>query len=283
MPETQVSFIIDNKNYDFTVPDSEHFSKGVDEILSNSDTDITFHQPWYEEGYTSVKFLNDEEYKKLYEGLNESIAQIISRELNADINEFALSRYHHFVTNDEDHFKVVSKTRDLFAEDFNFSIKQLIPRFENILGFGLTDINPATGKLMHIIVRINRPKSNDFNPPPKDIYEGVDNQNYIPQFVNLWIPIAGVTNKSVLPIAPKSHMIPESEILRTRQGGVVNGNTYRVRMIKEWAGQNTLIRPKVNYGEVLMFSSHLIHGLAVNDEVDITRVALEFRLFKKLE
>jgi len=30
-----------------------------------------------------------------------------------------------------------------------------------------------------------------------------------------------------------------------------------------------------------MFSGHLIHGLAINEETDKTRVALEFRLFKK--
>jgi hypothetical protein len=30
-----------------------------------------------------------------------------------------------------------------------------------------------------------------------------------------------------------------------------------------------------------MFSSHMIHGLAINEEEDVTRVALEFRLFKK--
>jgi hypothetical protein len=61
----------------------------------------------------------------------------------------------------------------------------------------------------------------------------MDNQNYIPQFVNLWIPIAGATPKSILPIVPKSHLIPENEIVRTRQGRIVNGNKYRVRMIKE--------------------------------------------------
>jgi hypothetical protein len=58
----------------------------------------------------------------------------------------------------------------LFAADFNFPVEELIPRFEKIIGVGLTDVNPLTGKVMHIIVRINRPKSNDFNPSHKDIY-----------------------------------------------------------------------------------------------------------------
>jgi ectoine hydroxylase-related dioxygenase (phytanoyl-CoA dioxygenase family) len=134
---------------------------------------------------------------------------------------------------------------------------------------------------MHIIVRINRPHSNDYNPPHKDIYEGVDGENYIPLFINFWIPICGVTEKSSLPISPASHLIPENQILRTFDGAVVAGNKYRVRMVKEWAGKNTLERAKVTDGQVLVFSSHLIHGLAINEEQDLTRVALEFRLFKK--
>jgi ectoine hydroxylase-related dioxygenase (phytanoyl-CoA dioxygenase family) len=99
-------------------------------------------------------------------------------------------------------------------------------------------------------------------------------------FLNFWIPIAGVTEKSNLPLAPKSHLINENLVLRTFEGGEIEGNKYRVRMIKSWNGESTLTRSKVRYGEVLIFSSHLIHGLAVNDEANKTRVALEFRLFK---
>jgi ectoine hydroxylase-related dioxygenase (phytanoyl-CoA dioxygenase family) len=51
-------------------------------------------------------------------------------------------------------------------------------------------------------------------------------------------------------------------------------------MIKEWGGSHALERADVKDGEVLFFSSHLIHGMAINSEEDLTRVALEFRLFK---
>jgi hypothetical protein len=200
--------------------------------------------------------------------------------LGISTENFSLEKYHHFVKENADHFKVVSKTRDLFSEDFNFPILEMLPKFEAILGFKLSDIDPRSGEKLHIIVRINRPKSNDYNPPHKDIYEEVDKNDYIPPFVNLWIPIAGVTENSSLPIVAGSHKIPESEIERTFDGGVVEGNTYRVRMIKNWGGSHTLERAKVTYGETLFFSSHLIHGLAVNEENDLSRVALEFRLFK---
>ena len=114
----------------------------------------------------------------------------------------------------------------------------------------------------------------------EDIYEGVDNFAHIPKFINMWVPVCGVTQKSSLPVVPSSHLLPENQILRTFEGGIVEGNKYRVRMIKEWAGSNKLIRPVVEYGDVLLFSAHLVHGLAINEE-DQTRVALEFRLFRQ--
>jgi ectoine hydroxylase-related dioxygenase (phytanoyl-CoA dioxygenase family) len=157
----------------------------------------------------------------------------------------------------------------------------MIPKFEEMVGFGLTDVEPQTKEKMHIIVRINRPGSMDFNPPHKDIYEGWDKNGRVPQFVNLWIPICGVTSKSSLPVVPRSHHLTEDKILRTFEGAVVEGNKYRVKAVVEWDGKNDLIRPEVKYGEVLLFSGHLIHGLAKNELEDQTRIALEFRLFKK--
>lgn len=275
-----VHYIIDGQPCAVSIAGAPPFQFGRDEILSSETTDVTYHQDWYSEGYTEVPFLNEAEYESLHKGLTASIAAIVQKELGISTEGFTLEKYHHFVTRNEDHFKVVGKTRDLFADDFHFPVLELIPRLEKILGFKLNDIDPYLGHKVHIIVRINRPKSTDFNPPHKDIYEGVDIDNYIPQFLNFWIPVAGVTEKSSLPLAPRSHRIKESEILRTFDGGVVANNKYRVRMIQSWAGDTSLTRSGVKYGEVLLFSSHLIHGLATNDEEDTTRVALEFRLFK---
>lgn len=273
-------FTIDNAEKTFSIQDSPKFKNGKNEVLSSVNTDITYNQPWYRDGYTEKYFLNKDEFITLQKGINESIIAIVKEECSVGIENFKLENYHEFVTTDIEHFKVVARTRDLFSKDFGFDEKEIILRLEQILGFGLTDIDPKTKKKLHIIVRINRPQSKDFNPPHKDIYEGVDNGSYIPQFVNFWIPIAGVNDKSNLPLAPKSHQINERQVLRTFDGGIIEGNKYRVRMIKSWNGKSDLVRSKVKYGEVLIFSGHLIHGLAVNDNSDKTRVALEFRLFK---
>jgi hypothetical protein len=273
-------FEINNKKYAVSVAGSPEFRFGENAVLAGADTDIVYNQSWYAEGYTAAEFLNSDEFAFLKSGLTASVKKIITEELGFDTDDFTLEKYHHFVRDNQDHYKVVSRTRDLFSADFNFPIDEMIPKFEKILGFDLSDIDPKSGDKLHIIVRINRPKSNDYNPPHKDIYEEVDKNDYIPPFVNFWIPIAGVTENSSLPIVPGSHQISEAEILRTFDGGVVEGNTYRVRMIREWGGSHTLERAVVKDGQVLLFSSHLIHGLAINEEEDLSRVALEFRLFK---
>jgi hypothetical protein len=273
-------FKINGVEKSFSIEDAPDFNLGHSEVLSKESTDIAFNQPWYSEGFTETDFLNKEEFKSLKNGLIESIGEIIKQECQVELSGFNLENYHHFVKSDTDHFKVVSRTRDLFSEDFNFPIEEMLPRLGKILNFKLIDFDPIKKQKAHIIVRINRPLSKDYNPPHKDIYEGVDNDKYIPQFINFWIPIAGVTDKSNLPLAPKSHLVSENKVLRTFEGAKIEGNKYRVRMIKSWDNNNSLTRSEVKYGEVLIFSSHLIHGLAVNEETDKTRVALEFRLFK---
>lgn len=278
----KTDYQIDGTKYTISINGSPLFEVGKDEVLSKQDTDITFDQPWYEIGFSEQNFLSQEEFHSLKTGLTASIKKIIEKETTVNTDGFELENYHNFVVNDEMHFKIVSKTRDLFAEDFNYPVMELTNRLSKILGFNLTDINPNDQKKVHIIVRLNRPKSNDYNPPHKDIYEGVDNDSYIPQFVNFWIPIAGVTKNSSLPLAPKSHKFNEQSICRTFEGGMMEGNKYRVRTIKSWNGENSLIRSTVQNGQVLIFSGHLIHGLAINNEDNKTRVALEFRLFKEI-
>ena len=274
-------FFIDGKRFSFSIEGTPEFKSGKNEVLSQYETDITYQQPWYKNGYSEEDFLNEDEFISLKRGLSTCIKKIIEQELLINTDGFILENYHQFIKSDADHLKVVSKTRDLFPEDFNFSIIEIIHRLGKILKHELTDIIPITNQKLHIIVRINRPASKDYNPPHKDNYEAVDNYSYIAPFVNFWIPVAGVTKYSSLPVAPGSHLINEDSILRTFEGGVIEGNKYRVRMVKSWNGDNNLIRSSVKYGQVLMFSPNLIHGVAVNDEPSVTRVSLEFRLFKK--
>lgn len=276
-----LEYVINNKKYNFSDDGSSDFSFGKEEVLSRRDTDITYEQSWYGNGYEVLPLFSMKEHSDLLKGISNSVNQLISSELKRDYKDFHLQDYHNFVISNEDHFKIVSKTRGLLPEDFNFNVMEMISRFNDLFGFEFTNLDKKTGYQSKIIVRINRPFSTDFNPPHKDSYESVDQDGIIPQFVNFWIPVCGVTENSSLPIVEKSHLLPESKIERTPDGGVIEGNKYRVRTVKSWDGSNKLQRVNIQDGQLLVFSPHLIHGLAVNEEKNQTRVALEFRLYKK--
>lgn len=260
---------IDGKIYEIESFDEEIFY-GEDKVLSNVESDINWHQNWYQKGYEISDLLN----KKQFEDIVNKIKLFINKIAN---KEFDLEKYHRHIS-EEKHYEIVKITRDLFTENLNFCIKN---ELEKKIGFQLTDIDSFSGNKVHIIVRINRPNSNDYNPPHKDIYEYYDEYNIIQKCINFWIPICGVSEKSMLPLAPSSHLIPENKILRSKKGAIINKKQYRVRNIYEWDKSIELIRPNIKYGQVLTFTPNLIHGAAINEQIDATRIALEFRLFKK--
>lgn len=278
MPK-EAEFIIDGESHRIDVANSPLFRRGGAETLSRPDTDPTCGQEWYRRGFGVFKFLNEKEFCALHDGISESIRGLVAG-LGVNTSGFSLSKYHHYAGDDALHRQVVGMSRSLAPSDFRFPISEVAKKLERLLGFGLSDIYPSSGERSNIIVRINRPGSTDFNPPHKDIYEDWDEQSILPPLVNFWIPVCGVSDRSSLPVVPGSHLLPENKIRRTIEGGMISGKQYRVRSVISWDNSNEMVRPLVHDGEVLIFSSHLIHGCAVNAQDDETRVALEFRLFK---
>src|SRR5471030_1842258 len=134
----KLSFVINNKVHEVSVEGSPAFKFGKPALLSNADNDITFNQPWYPDGYKAVNFLNTNEFEYLKQGLSDCIKNIIKAEPGIDAENFELNKYHKLIKTDDDHFKIVSKTRDLFPADFNFPIEEFFAKFEKILGFKLT-------------------------------------------------------------------------------------------------------------------------------------------------
>ena len=122
------------------------------------------------------------------------------------------------------------------------------------------------------------PNSGGFNPAHKDIYEDYDERGFAPRMINCWIPICGVNNKTGLPLVPGSHDFFESEILRTKCNSIVENRQYSVNCIQSWRSKNNLELLSPKSGEMLIFSSHLIHGLGFNNNCNETRISLEFRL-----
>jgi hypothetical protein len=50
-------------------------------------------------------------------------------------------------------------------------------------------------------------------------------------------------------------------VYRTFDGGMMEGNKYRVRMIKSWNSKNKLVRSRVQNGQVLIFLAILFMDL----------------------
>ena len=269
---------VDGRRHRVELADSNRLHFGANAVLSRPPWDVTCDRPWYRRGYSTSRVFSEGEFARLKAELTDSVGNLL-RGRGARTDGFSLEGYHRFVDRDDDHRQVVSATRALFPSDFGFDLVAVRDRLSALMGFPLSDRDPDSGRVEPIVVRVNRPRSTDFNPPHKDVYEVVDGEGRLPRFVNFWIPVAGVTSRSSLPIVPGSHLLPESRIERTTEGATVEGNDYRVRCVASWNARRELLRAPVEDGEVLVFSSFLIHGLAINEEPDTTRVALELRLY----
>jgi len=180
--------------------------------------------------------------------------------------------YHRDVR-DTRHVAVIKKTRELRLRDLAIPPGSFSGLFGRALGVRLTETVAALSR-DHVQLRINRPGSTDYNPPHRD--------GSLPIWanaLNVWIPIAGVNELTSLPIIPGSHRVAEEACWQTEAGGVaIRGRQYRVPAIARLRqGPLHMVRTPVAFGQALLFTPFLIHGLAVN-ESSHTRMALELRL-----
>ena len=227
-------------------------------------------------GFKVMSLLNEREFQGLRASVSTLVGQIFEQ---VTCSRFTsdLTEYHRLVTNEDDHQAVVRKTRDLYETGLGINTRSLIGRISSTLGLTLDNRDPISGQEFHTIVRINRPLSDDWNPPHRDS-DGPLSRGECSPFLNVWIPIAGVTPQSSLPLVPGSHRLTESQIVGADSHFTVNKKPYRVRPLASWGDSSELMRPEVAYGSCLIFSPFLIHGLAVNKQPDTTRVSLELRL-----
>ena len=192
--------------------------------------------------------------------------------------EISLSDYHNYVDS-KIHGKVILKSRSLTPKDFEFDTQDFLKAISDFFGKKLHWRSDGSYE-PNIIARINLPQSKNFNPAHKDVYQVYYDTKRIPPMVNIWVPICGVNEGTGLPLAVGSHLLKESEVYRTKAGVTMNGIKYNVNCIRDWGGEKKLKTMSPHSNQMLVFSSHLIHGLARNMNNDETRVSLEFRLFE---
>ena len=275
----QLVYTIDDSEVSVNVPAETQFFRGEDVCLADKDGDITSATPWCEAGYSVISHEKSISHKRLYKAVLDMVRGAIIAEFpEKNLAGFSLEKYHEYVSNQEHVDFLDRRIKRFYGKDLPFEDSIFVDVLEEALGRSLS-YTPRDEVSPHwIIVRIITPGSNAFNPAHKDIYEGYDALGLSPSMVNAWIPICGVNNRAGLALAPGSHLLKESQIIRTSAGAQMNNNRFSVNCVKEWGGCSSLITVAPPPGEMLIFSSHLIHGLGRNLNDDHTRVALEFRL-----
>lgn len=203
--------------------------------------------------------------------------------LNISESDFCLEKYHTFVSN-EQHLNVINS----FRGKFNFFGCGGIPLSE--LGIPFTDLDGFVNNTLQTSVkfstnkkkfgfkfdkfwiRIIRPKINDNNPPHKDSH-----LQRLKHLVNIYLPLAGSNEHSSLPVITGSHLESDREYIVSESPCYIYGKSNTVPCIVHREKGLNLFTPNPSQEEILLFSSHLIHGGGINDNADTTRVSLEMR------
>ena len=277
----RLSYTIDGRELAVECEGETAFFAGEDVCLAERFGDSVAAQDWYREGYAIIDSARFFDFREVRADVERVVRHAIAElEPGADLSAFRLGDYHKYV-GDALHARVIRKTRRLFPKDFGFDEARIVGELSGLLGIKLGYRNPLENSDQWIIARINPPRSIGFNPPHKDAYGVLDQLGSIPRMVNVWIPVCGVGEGTGLPVVPGSHLLKESAVVRTRAGTVMEGQRYSVNCIKSWNGQTALSTLCPAEGEMIVFSSHLIHGLGRNHNADTTRVSLEFRLYEQ--
>ena len=247
---------------------------GEDAVLLNEAIDLTASTRWAEKGFTIEK-LFDATTAVAFAQNTKSLLLSLWRNTGLNIPEdFPLEKYHEVVPDFQQHLAAVQYTKLLDTKDFPVSVGLLETRISEICDAKLRVLNPYDGQsVFHF--RVIRPNSTDNNPLHRDVWlEDYDD------CINLYIPVAGSNERSSLILLPCSHRWPESKIERTVGGAQINGMNFNVPAVTDIKGPYEVVRPTPAASEVLIFSPYLIHGGAVNLNVDITRISIEIRLWR---
>lgn len=260
------SLNIDGVQHEYEIGGTFHW--GSDEILFDNFKKSINRTTWMQDGFTILNILEKIEHLNLVN----SIKELLSKNFKINFNNSKLSDYHKFVSSKE-HLKIIQVTRELQYKDLDINIDSICQKISNELKRNVHTQNPLLDRDL-VILRISRPNSLDINPPHRDGYLDVWKKT-----INLWIPLDGCSEKSSLPMMPSSHLINESEILRTKaKGATINSLSYQVPAILDTKIGMNFIRPNPLPGQALVFTPFLIHGSSINEQKDISRMSLEIRL-----
>lgn len=241
-----------------------HKKYGHKEIISKT-------SEWYSNGFTSIE-IPDLIFSKIRMKTLKYLEAIILNDLNIATKHLE-KEYNYHYKNDEDHFRLIKKIGKLLNPK-ELGIDTLF--LENKVAETCNINSKLTCKNV-CDIRIFRPYnglSMDNNPLHRDTWlEPLNN------CVNLYIPIAGNNQLSTLSVIPNSHLWEIVDTERTLKNAKLNGVQYGLPSISKINKKFKVKRPTLKKNNVLLFSSNLIHGGALNLNKDLTRISIEIRFW----
>lgn len=229
-------------------------------------------QKWYKRGYTAMP-LPASFFKKTRQHTQAYIQQCVQQALQFELPR--LTAYHRCAVTQEQHLKVLQQIGKLLAPaDLGIDVPLLEKQVKKLCG---VNIDLTCNNWCDI--RIFRPYTGhamDNNPLHRDTWLPAINN-----CINVYIPIEGNNAKSSLSLIPGSHLWPNNLVERTTENALINGIQYGLPSVAKINAPYKVIRPVLKANEALLFSSHLIHGGAVNLNRNTTRVSIEIRFWKK--
>lgn len=245
--------------------------------LIYSDDNLIAESSWSEKGYVVASvFEKDDEFEELIQ-LFTKIAVENAQQINEKWPEnTALDHYHHILNNDEKHSAYINALGYFIsASKLGEFKKKLELRVSELCGSPVHAKHPDFDEEAFSL-RIVRPGKGDNNPMHRDVW-----LDRLRNGINIYLPIAGSTDKSSLRLIEGSHLWSDDEVVRTEEGAVINGVKYTVPQVLEIKRDAEIIRPNPGFNEMLVFSPYLLHGGASNHNEDRTRISLEMRFWRK--
>jgi hypothetical protein len=219
------------------------------DIISIYESDNLLSETEYENnGYFVLRILDNENIAMLRNQITIFVQNRIELITGTNLSNFSLDKYHTFVQNDEEHYKIANWEMDVnVLEEFEQIIRSVISAtIRKKLQLKKIIINDNLQEIIGF--RIVRPLKGDENPFHRDSW-----MKQWENTLNVWIPIAGCNQENSLSIIENSHFWNDSKICRTKEGVVYNNKKFRVAAAISTDYEVQLKTPNPKYGEALVF------------------------------
>ena len=164
---------------------------GNDEVLLLQDENLIEKTAWNNEGFSIEKFVSDEDFSLIKEGLTKLVSEKIIEAGGKIDKNFTLENYHMYVDNTI-HLTVAKLIQSGWnVSQFPIEIERINKRISAIIGIDVTT-KAKHVDLNNFFLRIVRPQNfQDNNPPHRDVW-----LDRLRDAVNIYAPICGSNSNS---------------------------------------------------------------------------------------